>query len=311
MRRALAFIKDKKQQVKNFFKKNGTNDGAQPSQSTKPPNGSRSSIKVVSPSAGTAAGDSAQRPSSTQRIIGDEKQGDVNVAEADNTVTEQAKAPVDGDTANSEGATTDNPIAVLTPVHPSSPPTTAVVEDDTNNQLAGQKPTTNGEAVTNAQSATVALSTATATATRSVAAPSPPAPSAPATSKSGGMPQLVQRSSRAPIWLGVLETMEDRDSARYSTLDKILNSASASSDAKTHKMLTLREDKPESKALLQRAKAILPSLGSTRALSMAAAKGDPHGIAPYVVAGTFFVIDVSISSLSLGAQLTWSKDLAR
>jgi hypothetical protein len=44
---------------------------------------------------------------------------------------------------------------------------------------------------------------------------------------------------------------------------------------------------------------------------MAVASADPHKIVPFVVAGNFFVIDVSISSLPLGVQLTWKEDPAR
>lgn len=306
------FFKGRRQRVKNVDNIKGTNDRARLSQSTKPHNDSSHSITVVSPSAGTyAAGDLAQRPSSSQRIIGDVNQDDANAVEALKGVTEQAQAPVNADTPNSEGASIEIAIAGLTPVLPSSPPTTAVVEGDTN-QIAGQNLATNEQSVTPTQNATVTSSTATAPVTHSVVAPSPPSHRAPAHSTIGDGPQLVQQSSHAPKWLEALNTMQNNDPTRYSTLNKILNIDSPSPDDKIRKILSLSEDKPESKALLQRMKAITPSLATTRAVSMTvAASVDPHHIAPLVVAGTFFILDVSFSSLSLGVRLTWKKDLAR
>lgn len=324
IRQLLAIMKDMRQRVKNFFKGrrqrvknvgniNGTNDRARLSQSTKPHNDSSHSITVVSLSAGPyAAGDLAQRPFSSQRIIGDENQDDANAVEALNGVTEQAQAPVNADTPNSEGASIDNIIADLTPVLPSSPPTTAVAKDDTN-QIAGQNLATNEQAVTPTQNATITSSTGTAPVTHSVAASSPPSHKVPAHSTTGDVPQLVQQSSHAPKWFEALKTMQKDDPTRYSTLNKIINIDSPSPDDKIRKILSLSEDKhkPKRKALLQRVQAILPSLATTRTAAMTVASADPHHIAPLVVAGTFFILDVSFSSLSLGVRLTWKKDHAR
>ncbi len=104
---------------------------------------------------------------------------------------------------------------------------------------------------------------------------------------------LVQQSSGALIWHGVLRTFEKNDPRTYKILDKVFENVSTPKNDKVSSLFELSESKPESKALLLRAKAILPSLGTTRAVAMTIANVDPHKIAPFMVAGTFFIVDVS------------------
>ena len=106
-------------------------------------------------------------------------------------------------------------------------------------------------------------------------------------------PRLVQQSSGAVIWLKALETLQENDPERYDILDKVLENVSTPKNDEFRRLFELSESKPESKALLLRAKAVLPSVGTTRAVAMTVANVDPHKIAPYMVAGIFFIIDVS------------------
>ena len=106
-------------------------------------------------------------------------------------------------------------------------------------------------------------------------------------------PRLVQQSSSAMIWHEALRTLQKNDPEKYKVLDKVLENVSTPKSDEVSKLYELSESKPESKALLLRAKAILPSLSTTRVVAMTIANVDPHKIAPYVVAGTFFIIDVS------------------
>ena len=104
---------------------------------------------------------------------------------------------------------------------------------------------------------------------------------------------LVQQSSAAAIWHEALKTFEELDPKKYKILDEVLKNVSTPKNDKISRLLEPSESKPESKALLLRAKAILPSLGATRAVAMTIANVDPHKIVPYVIAGAFFIIDVS------------------
>ena len=53
-------------------------------------------------------------------------------------------------------------------------------------------------------------------------------------------------------------------------------------------------------AIIRRLKNWLPALGSAKSLAMTVAKLDPHQLAPYIVAGSFFAVEVSsITSTSL------------
>ena len=106
-------------------------------------------------------------------------------------------------------------------------------------------------------------------------------------------PRLVQQSPGAMIWYEALKTLQRNDPEKYKVLDKVLENVSTPKNDEVSELYELGESKPESKALLLRAKAILPSLGTTRAVAMTIANVDPHKIAPYVVAGAFFIIDVS------------------
>ena len=107
-------------------------------------------------------------------------------------------------------------------------------------------------------------------------------------------PQLVQQSSCAAMWHKALNSLQEKYPDKYEALDKIIKNVGTPENNKVSGLFELSESKPESKALLLRAKAILPSLGTTRAVAMTIANVDPHKIAPYVVAGTFFIIDVSV-----------------
>lgn len=62
------------------------------------------------------------------------------------------------------------------------------------------------------------------------------------------------------------------------------------------KLLELKEETPESRAIVQRAKQYLPSLASVRGIAMTAAALDPHKIAPIVCASVFFTIEVRFPS---------------
>ena len=106
-------------------------------------------------------------------------------------------------------------------------------------------------------------------------------------------PRLVQQSSGAVIWHEALKTLQKQDQKRYEILDKVFENVSTPKNDKLRRLLELSESKPESKFLLERAKAILPSLGTTRAVAMTITNIDPHKVAPYIVAGAFFIIDVS------------------
>ena len=106
-------------------------------------------------------------------------------------------------------------------------------------------------------------------------------------------PQLIQQSSCAPMWHKALNSLQEEYPDKYEALDTIFKNGGTTENNRMSGLFELSESKPESKALLLRAKAVLPSLGTTRAVAMTIANVDHHKIAPYVVAGTFFIIDVS------------------
>ena len=106
-------------------------------------------------------------------------------------------------------------------------------------------------------------------------------------------PRLLRQSSGAARWHKALETLQGADPEKYEVLNKVLGNVSTPENDKVRKLFELSESKPESKALLLRAKKALPSLGTFRAVGMTIATADVHGIAPSVVAGSFFIIDVS------------------
>lgn len=108
-------------------------------------------------------------------------------------------------------------------------------------------------------------------------------------------PRLLNHSSSAAIWHEALKKLRENEPRKYGALKHVVDNVSTSEDVNLSKWLDMCEDKPESRALLQRLKAIFPSPGTIRALVMPFAGMDPHGIAPFVVTGSLFVIDVSRS----------------
>ena len=103
----------------------------------------------------------------------------------------------------------------------------------------------------------------------------------------------VQQPSRAPLWHEVLIELEKQDADKFDVLNKIVGNTSSLKANQVSNLFEPSESKPESNALLLRAKAILPSLGTPRVVAMSIASIDPHHLAPMVVAGAFFIIEVS------------------
>jgi hypothetical protein len=104
-------------------------------------------------------------------------------------------------------------------------------------------------------------------------------------------------STRAPIWNAALESLKTHHLRQYKELQELENkSAEPRSIQDMGKLLELKEETPESRAIVQRAKQYLPSLASVRGIAMTAAALDPHKIAPIVCASVFFTIEVRFPS---------------
>ena len=135
---------------------------------------------------------------------------------------------------------------------------------------------------------------AEAQAARSVTAPNVPPSEAAAEVESPGVRCTpVQQPSRAPLWHGALTTLEKQDAKKFAVLNKILSNTSSLKANQVSSLFEPSESKPESNALLLRAKAILPSPGTARVIAMSIASTEIHGVAPMVVACTFSIIEVS------------------
>jgi len=93
-----------------------------------------------------------------------------------------------------------------------------------------------------------------------------------------------------------LNTLQQDEPQNYQTLERILNKASSPTNDRVERFFHLDEHNQETNVLLLRAKAVLPSVATVRAVAMTIANVDPHKVAPYVVAGSFFVLDVSMTT---------------
>jgi hypothetical protein len=136
----------------------------------------------------------------------------------------------------------------------------------------------------------------------------PSTPTVPANQVSTMMTaNIAMPLSKAPIWTKTLSTFEAENKDDYDVLvaihQEIANSvADASQPINFVTPNTLI--KPENKvqhALITRLKGYLPSLAASKAILTTFARLDPHQIAPYLVAGLFFVIEVSVTAFLIPA----------
>ena len=295
MKRARAFVKKHVQRVKSIFK------SEQPLASAA--HGTSIAANLIT--------DRRSRNEPAVSSVGTSTAGNIShqqrtrVQSADSTAT--AKAPVqprmntktiNSDTANGHGANAGDTSERL-PVNFSTVGTHNL--DGRAAELSGSSsdPTAAlGQSTTGHTAASVNGTPVIAQAVAPVAGPVT-ASNAPLSGLAGPVksphvqPRFVQQSSSAMIWHEALKTLQKNDPEKYKVLDKVLENVSTPKNDEVSKLYELSESKPESKALLLRAKAILPSLSTTRVVAMTIANMDPHKIAPYVVAGTFFIIDVS------------------
>ncbi|KAJ4347238.1 uncharacterized protein N0V89_011177 [Didymosphaeria variabile] len=115
--------------------------------------------------------------------------------------------------------------------------------------------------------------------------------SADPSAKSSGAATRPQQTPGAERWLEFLKTLKKDEPEKYETLDNILTSINIPTNDQIESLFKSNEHNPESKVLLLRVKAALPSLSAVRGVAMTIANVDPHKIAPYVVAGSFFLLD--------------------
>ncbi len=286
MKRARAFVK----KLKSAFKtKRGSASAAQKTSRTATPIADRKSKKrsAVSLVGTSTAGDTSHGLStvsnSTSHEQGTHAQSANPAATAEAPVQPRTDTEIiNGDNADGHAAPERLPVGSnIVRTHP--PDSKAAEPNGSSNKLTADS----GQTATNHMTAPVNGAPVASPATASNAPP-------PELAKPGKSP-LVQ-SSGAAIWHKALERLEENDPKKYKVLNEVLEKVSTSKDDKDDKVskfFKLGESKPESKALLLRAKTILPSLGTTRAVAMTIANVDPHKIVPCVVAGTFFIIDVS------------------
>ena len=106
--------------------------------------------------------------------------------------------------------------------------------------------------------------------------------------------------SKAPIWTETLSRFEADNKDDYDLLALIHREMAGSVTGTSQPIdfvtpITL--NKPERKvqhAFATRLKAYLPSLAASKAILTTFARLDPHQLAPYIVAGLFFAIEVSV-----------------
>ncbi|KAL1595121.1 hypothetical protein SLS60_009808 [Paraconiothyrium brasiliense] len=111
-----------------------------------------------------------------------------------------------------------------------------------------------------------------------------------------------QQTPGAEKWLEFLKALKRDEPEKYETLDNILTSINIPTNDQIESLFQSNDHNPESKVLLLRVKAVLPSLSAVRGVAMTIANVDPHKIAPYVVAGSFFLFDIFLGRLSLDDQ---------
>jgi hypothetical protein len=106
-------------------------------------------------------------------------------------------------------------------------------------------------------------------------------------------------SNKAPLWSEALSRFMKDHNDEYQILETILSSGAVQRfnslvDIPTPKELQKDQDKVQHEFIL-RMKRYLPSLNAVKLVLTTFARLDPHEVAPYIVAGSFFVIEVSLS----------------
>jgi hypothetical protein len=106
-------------------------------------------------------------------------------------------------------------------------------------------------------------------------------------------------SNKAPLWSEALSRFMKDHNDEYQILKTILNGDALQRfnslvDTPTPKELQKDQSKVPHEFIL-RMKRYLPSLNAVKLVLTTFARLDPHQVAPYIVAGSFFVIEVSLS----------------
>ena len=258
---------------------------------------------AVSPVATLTSGDVSHRLSTVSNSTSHEQ---LTRAQSANP-TATAEAPVqprgnteiinrddaDGHDADADAAPEPHPVGSTTVPTPHLNSGAAESSGSSNGLFAGSEQIATNHVTTPGNGAPVIAPAVAPVAGPVTASNAPPSKLAAPAKSPLVKPRLLRQSSHAAIWHEALNTMQENDPKRYEVFDEVLGNLSTPENDKVRRLFELIESKPESKALLLRAKKALPSLGTFRAVGMTIATADVHGIAPSIVAGSFFILDVS------------------